>query len=112
MLQPVHSVKVAVSRPCPIEFGCQILIENFIDQRGFAGTGDTRNTGECAQRNLHLNVFQIVFPCATNGEAISVSRPALFRQRNLPATAKILPRNRLFAGKQPLHITGVDHISP
>ena len=94
-----------------VQLGCQVFVQDLIDQRGLAGTGNACDTGENTQRNGDINIFQIVFSCSVNGQIISVSGAAFQRQRNFPLTAEILPGNGFLAGKQAFDISGIDNVS-
>ena len=44
----------------------QISIQDLVDQRAFSGPGNTRDTAENTERDVDVEVLQIVLPGATN----------------------------------------------
>ena len=38
---------------------CEVLVQDFIRQRTFAGTGHTGNTGHNAKWNIYINIFRL-----------------------------------------------------
>ena len=45
---------------CPVQISCKSLIQNLIDQRTLTGTGNTCDAGHHSQRNIHINMLQII----------------------------------------------------
>ena len=64
LVQLIHafdSVMLSGSyRASPVQFSCQSLVYNFIDQRALSGTGYTGHTGHNAKRNIHIDMFEII----------------------------------------------------
>ena len=98
----------AFSGPCPgmIQFGEKRLVQNLVDKTGLAGAGNTRHTGEGAQRNGDVNILQIVFLCAPDSQELTVPRPPGCGDGNFQLTGKILPRNGVRAVQNVLQSTG------
>ena len=62
MLHPLDGFVFPRNHSGTVQIPCQAFVENFIGQRGFSGTGYSRNAGHYPQRNLHINILQVIFP--------------------------------------------------
>ena len=94
-----------------VELCRQALIQNFVDERGLARTGDAGDGGEGAQRNRDVDIFQVVLRRAFDGEGLAVALAAGFWNRNFLSSAQILAGHRALAGLDRLHRTGADHFA-
>ena len=81
----------------PVQLGGQGLVEDLVDQAALAGAGNTGDAGEGPQGDRHVDVLQIVFPGAADGQPIAVARPPGIRHRDLLLPFQVFPRQGLFA---------------
>ena len=73
-----------------------MLIQNFIGQGTLSRSRYSGDTGHDTKRNLHINIFQIIFPRSFDGKESGRSAP--FRwYRNLHPATQISTCNRFFA---------------
>ena len=93
MLQTLHVVIFAGTHTGPVQLACQCLIENFVDQRGFAAAGYAGDAGKGTQRNGHIHILQIVLLRAADFEGFAVTRPSAAGQGNFFVTGQILSRD-------------------
>ena len=75
-----------------VQFSCQVLVEDLIHQRAFAGSGHTGNAGHHAQRDLHIYIFQIIFLCSQYFDPAGRCTSGL-RYGNPLFAAEVLSRN-------------------
>ena len=82
---------VAIARPRarPIEVAQQRLFDQFVDQAGLAAAGYARDAHEHAERNGHVDVFQVVGARAAYHERAPVARPPLCRRVDALAAGKV-----------------------
>ena len=75
----------------------QRALKNVHDQRALAGTADARNTGQRAERNLHVDVPQIVLRRAHDFDPALVGRgpDAFLRDRDRKLARQIFRRERM-----------------
>ncbi len=66
-----------------VEFLCQIRVQNVINQRGFAGAGHAGDADKAAQRNIHIQVLEVVLRGAANPEEVSAAGAPRVRDRNM-----------------------------
>ena len=62
LLHPLDILVLPGDGPGPVQFPCQPLVHDLIDQGTLAGTGDSGNAGHDPKRDLHVNILQVVFP--------------------------------------------------
>ena len=74
LIQPINSqdiVMLSGNHPGTVQISRQSLIENLIDQGTLTRTGNTGDTGHNSQRNIHINMLQVVlgrsFDCQKSG---------------------------------------------
>ena len=76
LIDPFHTlnfVTLAGAAAGAVERCGQRLIQNFIDQRGLAGTGNTGHADHFAKGKIHRNVLQVVFPRFDHREHFAVT---------------------------------------
>ena len=76
--------------PRPVQISCQLIVKNLIDQRALSGAGNTGHKAQDAQRNLHINMLQIVHGCAAHRKPSGGLTPHC-GDRNKPFSRQILP---------------------
>ena len=81
-LRPVHLVR-------------NRLIENFIDQRRFPGARDTGDGDEQTQRNVDIDVLQVVFRCFVDMKHPTIRLFACRRNRNELLPGQVLTSQRV-----------------
>ena len=94
----------------PIQISREPLIEDFIDQRAFSGTGDTGDTCEHTQRNVHIQAFQIVHIRAAHFKPCLRLSP-LSRDRNETLAFQISACDGFRARDNVIHRTDRDKLS-
>ena len=88
LVHPLHALDgfaLAGAAAGTVQRGRQRLVQNFVDQRGFAGTGHAGHADHLAQREIHSNVLQVVLvgfdhpqELAVAGTAVSQALPHTF----------------------------------
>ena len=84
LLHAFHGFEFARIGLSPVQHLGQMLIENFVDQTGFARAADAGDAAEYAQREGNVDLLQIVLPRAPHSEP-ALRLPAFFRQRDEPS---------------------------
>ena len=69
-----------------IGYRCHPLIQNLVDQAALAGTGNSGNADQLAQRKFHIDIFQVILTCTLHNNAVAVSFSALVRHKDLLRT--------------------------
>src|SRR3989344_5196144 len=82
---PVTSVKSSL----------EILVKNFIDKRGLARTGDTSNRHQSTERNINIQVFDVINSTRANGNFAFLSASTLLWCLDIFLTAQISESKRL-----------------
>ena len=59
-----------------IAAGCQRFVNDFVHQRRFAGAGYARDRHRQPERNLHINVFQVVSAATAEAQPVAVGAAA------------------------------------
>ena len=75
-----------------VQRGKQGLVQNFIDQTGLSRTGHAGDADEGSQRNVHIHIFQVVFPRAANAQGLAVPRPPGSGNRDFLHAGQVLSR--------------------
>ncbi len=75
-----------------IELLRQRAIENVVDERGFARTGNAGDHRQQAERQSEIDILKIVFVRAKNLDRLAVGAAAFFRDWDASCTAEILAR--------------------
>ena len=70
----------------PVQVARQPLIENLIGQGALSRAGHAGNAGHNPERYVHIDVFQVVLPCAFDRQK-SRRYSALIRYRDLDSAA-------------------------
>ena len=99
------------ARFCPVLFRRQGFIQNLVDQGGFSAAGHAGDADQLSQRNLHIDIFQVVFRGAPDHEALSAAFPAPFRHRDKAFPAEILAGHGFRTGTDILDRPGRHHIA-
>ena len=86
LLHALHGVEFAWIGLSPVQHLGQMLIENLVDQTGFARAADAGDAAEHTQREGNIDLLQVVLPRAPDGEP-ALRLPALFGQgdKSFPA---------------------------
>ena len=107
----VDPVMLAGMRLHAVELHAQLFIENLVDQTGFAAAGHAGDAGKGAQRNGHIDVFQVILPGAADGQPFAAALTAAGRYFDLLFAAEILARQRIGMGHDLLGRTGRHHMT-
>ena len=69
-----------------VQISCQPFVQNFIDKRTLSRSGDSGHTGHDTEREIHVDIFQIVLFCS---DYLQPARrlSALGRNRNFQLSA-------------------------
>ena len=89
MLKAVYSAAFARANLRPVFFKREGFVQDLVDQRGFSAPGDAGNADQFSKRDLHIEVFQVVFRGASDDQAFSVPGSAFFRQGDKALAAEI-----------------------
>ena len=76
-----------------VELAQKGTVQNLVDQTGLTGTGHTCHTGQGSQRDLHINIFQIILRGSPNRQYISVTGTAGGGHGDFLFTTQILAGN-------------------
>ena len=68
----------------------QYGLQSLVYESGFSGTAHSRYNNEFAKRKLHIDILQIVAPCATEDDAFAVAVSALFGYSYLPFPVEVI----------------------
>ena len=111
MLQSGACPESARLQLCPVQFGCQMPVDDGIDQRGFPGAGYAGDAYKLAQGDLHVNVSQVMLCRPVKTQGFPVARPSAFRQGDPLCAAEVLPGDGVLACHNVLVGTGTDDLS-
>ena len=93
VLQALNAVEFPRPRAGTVEATGELFIEDLVDEARFARAGHAGHAGEGAERELDVDVAQVIFRRAENFQGFSVARPPLFGQGDLLRAGQILARN-------------------
>src|ERR1700682_2240937 len=94
-----------------IEVLRQAAIQNVAHQRALARAADAGDTDQLAQREIHIDVLQVVLGGATHNDHLAVTLAAPPRQRDRSLTAKKRARDRLGRFQDVVERPGGDNVS-
>ena len=95
-----------------IEFVSQHGVQNRVHQRGFARTGHAGNTGHDTQREVHIDVLEVVLPSADNGEPpASVGAATTFRHFDRTPPGDVVACDGARRIDDMRSRTGIDHFA-
>ena len=94
----------------PVQLPGQGLVENLVNQRTLAGAGNAGDAGHHAQREVHVNVLQVVLRSPLHRNPTAGLTP-LGRHRNLHAAAQVSAGDRLLALHDILRRADGHHLS-
>ena len=77
LVEAFESTVLADSCEAADQFACGRWVEDVIDERRFAGAGNTGDRGQDAERNLNVDVEQVVLLRAMDLEAAGCDSPRL-----------------------------------
>src|SRR5262249_30314115 len=87
------------------------LLQDVVDQRRFARATDTRDADEETERELDIDVLEVVVACSLDGDALAVAGAALWRDRYLLLPGEVLPGERLLAAEDLVVRSGDDDLA-
>ena len=112
LIQPLHAAVSTRHLTSTVELVAHHLGQDFVDQGGLAGPGNTRNAGQHAEGELHVNLLQVVFASALDRHhARLINRTTVLRHRQYPTTREVRTCQRLFAVNNARRFTLVDDLS-
>ena len=94
----------------PVQISCQLIVKNLIDQRALSGAGNAGHKAQNAQRNLHINVLQIVHGCAAHRKP-SGRLTSHRRDRNIPFSRQILAGKGIRIAHDLFRSSASDHLT-
>jgi hypothetical protein len=68
---------------------CQTFIEGFHDQCGFTTPTDTCHTGDLSQWKINIDIFQVIFTRAFDGQEFACTLSAYLWQLNAESTCQV-----------------------
>ena len=110
LLDPLDCLMLTRNRQGMVEIMCQPLIYDLIDKRRFSGTGYTGHTCHDTKRDLHVDIFQVVFR-RTDYLKVTGCTFSHFRNRDLHDSAQILSGHRFRYLHDILCCSGCNHFS-
>ena len=91
--------------PGTVQVSRQPFVQNLVGQRALSGTGNAGDAGKDTQRNIHIDVFQVILGGSQDFQPAGGLFPFL-RNRNLPFAGQILAGD----GGRILHdLLGISH---
>ena len=111
LFQSQYGVMFAGTHVRPIELAQQGLLDNFVDEARFAGTGYSRYAGKNPERNIDVYVFEVVYPRALYGEHISRRLTPLLGDIDAPFAGEELTCHGLFDRDDLVYISRGDDLS-
>ena len=111
ILNSVHTAELSAFNSCTVELCGKMLVHDFIYQRGFSRTRNSCNAYQLSERNLYINILEIVFACALDSEKHSVSLTPLLGNLNFFLSAEILSGDRSLAFEKLVNSTCINDIS-
>ncbi len=89
----------------------QSFEQDVVDQRTFAGAANAGDADEQAERYLHVDVFEVVLPCADDLNRLAGPRPALLRHLDPARAGEVLSREAVLVGKEIGVAAGRHHLA-
>ena len=89
MLQALDPVMVSGRVGRAVEGPCQRLVQNLVDQTALAGARHPGDQNEASQRQVHVEVDQVVLAGAADAEPAPVARPPSLRDRHLRLSTQV-----------------------
>src|SRR5690606_7312561 len=93
VLDALDAVVGAWLFPGAVQLLRQRLVQDFVDQRALARARDARHADERAQRDVHVDVFQVVFPRAPDAQPLAVAGSPPRRHGDVAPARQVLPRD-------------------
>ena len=88
--QPFYPIAFACARTRTVQLAGKRLIQNFVDEAGLAGAGNAGNANKLSQREFHVDIVQVIFPCTPYSKVIAVAGAAGLRYGNAFAAGEII----------------------
>ena len=107
----VDAVVVAGPGMRAVEVAQKRLLDNLVDEARFSAAGNARHADELAQRNLHVDILEVVRARAVDDERLTVARPARCGNRNAHAPAEVRARDRFLVCRDFLRRADRDHFA-
>ncbi len=85
--------------------------QDVVYQGGLARPRDAGDGHEAAERQLDVDVFEVVLPGALDGHPVVARRAPHLGDRDGAATGQVVAGHRLLAGQQPGNASRVDHLA-
>ena len=111
LLHALHAAELTGAGLGSVQHPCQMLVQNLIDQAALSRSADACHAAQHPQRNFHINVLQVMFLCAVNGQP-SGRRAALLWHGNSLLAGKVLPRQAFRAGLDVLDCALRHNVAP
>ena len=100
-----------IHRARAVEFSGEGGLKYLADERALAAAGNARYRHEFAERDLHVDIFQIILSRALNGDELAVALPAFGGYGDHLPAAQIVARYRFGACRHLLRSARHDHLS-
>src|SRR4029077_16423135 len=85
--------------------------EDVVDERTLSRSTHAGDANEDAERNIHVDVFQVVVPRPDDAESLAVGRPPALRRFDLRATRQVRPGKTVRVGDDLGIRAGGDHFA-
>ena len=96
VFQPVHPVALAGAAAGAVQLARQGLVQNFVDQTGFAAARNAGHAGEGPEGELHRDAAQVVLPGLVHPQAVAAAGAADGGHRDPFAARQIIAGNAPF----------------
>ena len=93
---PIHRLVLPHDLMSTVQFICQSLVEDLIDQGALAGARHSRHAGEDSQREPDVDVLQVILRSTADRQPAG-GRPAALRHRDLHSPRQVGSRYGLLA---------------
>ena len=111
VLKSRYRVEAAAYLVRSVQLVCKVLIEDLVDERGFAAARYARHADKFAEREFNVDILQIIFLCAVDGQHLAVARPALLGHGYESLAAQVLTRYRALAVDYVVDRAGRDYLA-
>ena len=93
MFRTLHRIVIERLVVGPIQQFAQDRTQGFIDQRGFARTADARHADQLAERELDIDILQVIAPCSSYNKTLAVAGTQFFGNFDPATTGEVIRRN-------------------
>ena len=93
MFRTLHRIVIERLVVGAVQQFAQDRTQGFIDQRGFARTADARHADQLAERELDIDILQVIAPCSSYNKTLAVAGTQFFGNFDPATTGEVIRRN-------------------